>query len=170
MSCTQTLNGILRNCLPNAGGVRKVWLANRTDIASYNVTTDGDIDQIVMVGSAVFKEYQFSRNTAYLSSNYAVNAENGTRYVETDLVMVFNRMDTAKRLELAKFVQGELSALVEDNNGRVWYLGFDHPVVLSGGDALSGTAYADRNGYSVTLHDVSAEMPHEFSGDFDDVI
>jgi len=163
MSCTQTLTGITRDCLPNVGGIAKVWLANFSKVASITESS-GAITAITMSGSEKFKEYQFARNTASLSSNYAVNAENGTSYVESDLVMVFNRMDTAKRLEIVAMAQGELVAIVEDNNGTKWFLGHDNPITLSAGDGLTGTARADRNGYSATLHDESAELPFPFTG------
>lgn len=163
MACTQTLAGIIRDCLPNMGGIRAVYLANFADVSSITESS-GAISAISMSGSAVFKKYEFARNTSSLSSNYAVNAENGTTYVETDLLMVFNRMDTAKRLEIVAMAQGELVAIVEDNNGNMWYLGHDEPLTLNAGDGLTGTARADRNGYSVTLRDNSLELPMSFTG------
>lgn len=162
MACTQTLAGITRDCLPNIGGIAKVWLANAANVGSVTVTS-GAITAITMLNSEKFKLYEFARNTASLSSNYQVNAENGTAYVESDLVMVFNRMDTSKRLEVVAMGQGELVAILEDNNGNKWYLGYDNPLYLSAGDGLTGTARADRNGYSVTLHDMSDEMPLPFT-------
>ena len=163
MPCTQTLAGIIRDCLPNMGGIRAAYLANYTDVTSLTEAS-GAISAVTMAGSAVFHKYEFVRNTASMSSNYAVNAENGTTYVETDLLMVFNRMDTAKRLEIVALAQGELVAIVEDNNGNMWYLGHDEPLTLNAGDGLTGTARADRNGYSVTLRDNSLEMPFPFTG------
>lgn len=164
MACTQTLAGIIRDCQPNMGGIRAVYLANFADVATPLVGPDGEITTIAMSGSAKFYKYEFARNTSSMSSNYAVNAENGTTYVETDLLMVFNRMDTAKRLEITALAQGELVAIVEDNNGNMWYLGHDEPLTLNAGDGLTGTARADRNGYSVTLRDNSLEMPFPFTG------
>ena len=163
MSCVQSLAGITRDCLANIGGIAKVWLANYANVSSLTESA-GAITAITMLNSEKFKEYQFARNTASLSSNYTVNAENGTTYVESDLVMVFNRMDTSKRLEIVAMAQGELVAIVEDNNGNMWYLGHDNPLLLSAGDGLTGTARGDRNGYSVTLHDMSDEMPMPFTG------
>ena len=90
MACTQTLAGIVRDCLPNMGGIRAVYLANFADVASLTVTS-GVITAISMETSKKFYKYDFARNTSSMSSNYAVNAENGTTYVETDLLMVFNR-------------------------------------------------------------------------------
>ena len=163
MSCAQTLSGITRDCLANIGGVRAVWLANYANVDALTESA-GAITAISMLNSEKFKEYQFARNTASLTSNNTVNAENGTSYVESDLVMVFNRMDTNKRLEVVAMAQGELVAIVEDNNGNMWYLGHDFPLTLSAGDGQTGTARGDRNGYSVTLHDMSDEMPMPFTG------
>ena len=163
MACTQTLSGITRDCLPNVGGIAKVWLANYANVASLTEAS-GAITAITMSNSEKFKLYEFARNTASLSSNYTVNAENGTSYVGTDLVMIFNRMSTSKRLEIVAMAQGELVAIVEDNNGTKWYLGHDFPITLSAGDGLTGAARADRNGYSVTLHDEAAELPFPFTG------
>lgn len=158
MACTQTLAGISRDCLPSMGGIKVVWLANAAKVDTLTVTS-GVITAITMLNSETFKKYEFARGTSSLSSNYAVNAENGTTYVESDLLMVFNRMDTTKRLEITALAQGELVAFVEDNNGNVWYLGKDEPVTINAGDGLTGTARSDRNGYSITLRDNSKEMP-----------
>lgn len=163
MACTQTLTGITRDCLGNNGGIRKVWLANYDNVASLTVAS-GAITAITMSNSEKFKLYEFARNTSSLTSNYAVNAENGTSYVESDLLMVFNRMDTSKRLEIVALAQGNLVAIVEDNNGNKWYLGKDFPVTINAGDGQTGTARADRNGYSITLRDESAELPFPFTG------
>ena len=163
MACTQTLAGISRDCLGSNGGIRKVWLANYDNVASLTESA-GAITGITMSNSEKFKLYEFARNTSSMSSNYAVNAENGTSYVETDLLMVFNMMDTAKRLEVVAMAQGLLVAIVEDNNGNMWYLGHDYPVTINAGDGLTGTARGDRNGYSVTLRDESNELPMPFTG------
>jgi len=163
MACTQTLSGITRDCLGSNGGIKAVWLANWDNVASLTEAS-GAITAITMSNSEKFKKYEFPRNTSSMSSNYSVNAENGTSYVETDLVMVFNRMSTSKRLEIVAMAQGLLAAFVEDNNGNVWYLGHDYPVTINAGDGLTGTARGDRNGYSITLRDESNELPMPFTG------
>ena len=163
MACTQTLAGISRDCLGNNGGIKTVWLANYDKVSSLTESA-GAITAVSMDGTEKFNKYEFARNTSSMSSNYAVNAENGTSYVETDLLMVFNRMDTAKRLEIVAMAQGLLVAIVEDNNGNKWYLGHDYPVTINAGDGLTGTARGDRNGYSVTLRDESNELPMPFTG------
>ena len=159
MPCSQTLNGILNDCAANMGGIVEVYLANKAEVTAS--LSDGKVTSITMASSAKFHKYQFKPGVSSMSSNYQVNQENGTKFVQTDLLLVFNRMETAKRVEVVAMAQGELAAIVKDANGVYWFLGLDEPIVLNAGDGLTGTARADRNGYSVTLQDNSKEMPYE---------
>ena len=160
MACSQTLSGLTNDCAANMGGIVEVYLANKGDVSAVTVTSD-KVTAITMVSSAKFKKYYFRPNTSSMSSNYQVNAENGVAYVQTDLLMVFNRMETTKRVEVVAMAQGELCAIVKDANGVYWLLGEEAPMLLSAGDGLTGTARSDRNGYSVTLQDNSSALPHE---------
>lgn len=171
MACLQTLSGIAHDCAPSMGGIVEVYLANFSDVDSITVT-DNEISAITMVNDggtppvyATFKKYGFPRNTGSLSSNYTFDATTGAKFVVSDLVMVFTKMETAKRVEISALAQGELVAIVKDANGKYWYLGKDEPLLASAGDGLTGTARADRNGYSFTLQDNSLEMPLEVDPD-----
>lgn len=155
MPCSQTLAGIARDCATNMGGIKTVYIANTADVDSVTVTS-GVVTAITMISSKKFYKYAFAPNTSSLSSNWQVNADNGTKFVESDLLMVFNRMDSTKRLEIMALAQTEVAVFVEDNNGNMWYLA---AATLNAGDALTGTNRADRNGYSITLRDTSAELP-----------
>lgn len=160
MACSQILAGIAKDCATNMGGIVEVLLANKADIASITVAS-AKVTGITMEAGKNFYKYAFSPETSSMSSNYQVNAQNGTKYVQTDLQLVFNRMETAKRVEILAMAQGELVAIVKDGNGLYWLLGYDEPLQLSAGDGLTGTARADRNGYSATLQDNSLELPYE---------
>lgn len=160
MACAQTLSGLVHDCAANMGGIKAVYLANKADVDAITVASD-KITGITMAASAKFHKYEFARRTGSLSSNWQVNAENGTKFVQTDLLLVFNRMETTKRVEIAAMAAGELVAIVEDNNGVFHYLGAEAPLEISAGDGLTGTAMADRNGYSITLQDQSLGLPME---------
>lgn len=162
MSCPQSLSGLAKDCLASMGGIVRVLLANKDDVTAVTVA-DNAISAITMVSTKTFKEYNFRPNTSQMTSNWQVNAENGVAYVQTDLVMVFNRMETTKRVEIAAMALADLVAIVQDCNGKFWYLGYDNPLHLSAGDGQTGTARSDRNGYSVTLQDDSLGLPYEVS-------
>ena len=141
------------------GGILEVLLANKLEVTP-SISSD-KVTAIAMASSAKFHKYQFSPETDSMSSNIQVNAQNGTKYWQTDLLMVFNRMETTKRVEIMAMAQGELVAIVKDANGLYWFLGMDEPITISAGDALTGMARKDRNGYSATLQDNSLELPYE---------
>lgn len=162
MACAQTLSGIINDCAASMGGIVEAYIANHADVTAVD-DTDGKVSGITLASSAKFKKYAFPRNTGSLSSNYTIDDTTGAKFVATDLVLQFNRMETAKRIEITALAQGELAVIVKDANGAYWYLGKDAPVKATAGDGLSGTARADRNGYSVTLQDNSLELPLEIN-------
>ena len=160
MPCTQTLSGFVHDCLSNIGGIKAVYLANSADVASVTVAIN-KITGITMADSAKFHKYEFLKRTGALTSNWQVNAENGTKFVQTELLLVFSRMETTKRVEISALAAGEIVAIVEDNNGVFHYVGGENPLEISAGDGLTGTAFADRNAYSITLQAISADLPVE---------
>src|SRR5574344_348189 len=157
MACNQTLSGLVRDCSPSMGGIVEALIANKDDVTEISASSDM-ISSITMASSAKFKRYAFARNTGSLTSNYTIDQTTGVRYVASDLVLVFNRMETAKRVEISALAQNDLVIIVKDANGKYWLLGKDEPVNATAGDGLTGTARADRNGYSITLQDNSLEM------------
>lgn len=160
MACSQTLSGIVRDCLSNIGGIVEVYLANKADVSAVTVSTN-KVTGITMDGAAKFHKYSFNRNTGSLTSTYTIDPANGTRFVTSDLVLQFSRMETTKRVEISALAAADLCAIVKDANGVYHFLGKDDALYASAGDGQTGTARADRNGYSITLEDVSEDLPLE---------
>lgn len=160
MPCNQTLSGLQKDCSPSMGGIAEIYIANADDVTAVTVT-DGKISAITMATGAKFKKYEFPRGTSNANSAYQVNRENGSLYVQSDINLVFNRQETAKRVEVTAIAQNDMVAITRDANGVFWFYGKDEPVTMSAGGAESGTARADRNGYTVSLQDNSKELPYE---------
>lgn len=169
MPCIQTLSGLTRDCSSNMGGIVEALIANFDDVTGVTVT-DGIISTISMASSAKFKRYSFAKNTGSLTSNYNIDAASGVKYVTTDLLLQFNRMETAKRVEITALALGDLAIIVKDANGKYWYLGKDEPVNASAGDGQTGTARGDANRYTITLQDESKEMPYEVDSSIVDAL
>lgn len=169
MSCIQTLSGLTRDCAANMGGILEVMIANADDVSSVAIT-DGIITTISMAASAKFKKYLFAKNTGNLTSTYNLDPASGVRYVTSELLLQFNRMETAKRVEITALALGDLVVIVKDANGKYWYLGKDEPVNASASDAQTGTARGDANRYTITLQDNSLEMPYEVDSSIVDAL
>ena len=160
MSCIQTLSGLAKDCAANMGGIVEVMIANFADVTGVTIT-DGVVSAVTMATDAKFKKYSFAKNTGSLTSTYNIDAASGVKYVTSDLLLQFNRMETSKRVEITALSLGDLAVIVKDANGKYWYLGKDEPVNASAGDGQTGTARGDANRYTITLQDESLEMPYE---------
>lgn len=172
--CNQTLSGITLDCSHSLGGIKTVYIANYNDVTDikYNastgsttgVTYTGDtITGITMASGAVFKPYQFRKQTGSMTSTLTVDETAGVNYVSTELSLVFTKMETKKRIELSALSVGQLAVIVEDSNGTYWYLGKDDYVSATAGGAQTGTAKGDGNNYTLTLRDESDTYPYEIT-------
>ena len=155
-SCTnQTISGLCRDCEGSLGGIVSVYLANYKE--NIFTVTSGAVSA---VDSAVsFYEYQFRKNTGSMTSTLNIDPANGVNFVQTDLVMLFSRMETKKRIEMAALSVGQLAGIVKDANGKYYALGVSEPLEASAGDGQTGTARTDGNRYSITLTDNQESFP-----------
>ena len=176
--CNQTLNGITLDCSHSLGGIKTVYIANYNDVTDikYNASTGsttgstsgatytGDtITGITMASGAVFKPYQFRKQTGSLTSTLTVDETAGVNYVSTELSLVFTKMETKKRIELSALSVGQLAVIVEDSNGTFWYLGKDDYVSATSGTGQSGVSKGDGNSYNIVLRDESDTYPYEIT-------
>lgn len=159
-------------CEANLGGIKNVWLANyEENVAEVAPSTSGEgenqilesaITGITLGETNSFVKYPMRKNVASMTSTLN-NSTEGASYVTTELAMVFSKMETQKRLAIVALALGEAMAIVEDSNGKFWFLGKDAPLTATAGTGETGTAKGDRNAYTVTLTDESLEFPHEVS-------
>lgn len=162
--CNQTLAGIQLDCDTSLGGIKRVFIANYSDITA--IATSGDIiTGFTMADGANFKEYQFRKQTGSMTSTLNVDETAGINYVSTEVSLVFTKMETAKRIEMAALAIGHLAVIVEDSNGKYWYLGEDDYVTASAGTGVTGQNKGDQNAYTITLKDESKSFPKEVSAD-----
>lgn len=160
--CNQTLAGVSLDCATNKGGIKTVYIANYGDVVDVSDDkTTGEITGITMKEGKKFKPYQFRKQTGSMTSTLTADDTSGINYVTTELSLVFTKMETAKRLEMSALAIGQLVVLVEDSNGKYWYLGKDDYVSASAGTGNTGTAKGDSNNYSLTLKDESDTYPFE---------
>lgn len=170
-SCNSfTLAGLCKDCEGNVGGISVVYVALASEISAVTVDsstgeTGGMITAITLTntGTTPFYEYQFKKNTGSMTSTLNVT-DQGDTYVETVLSLIFNRMETKKRIEMNALSVQDLVIIVKDCNSKYWYLGYDNPVSASNGGGETGTNRTDSNHYSLELTDTSASYPYEVLG------
>ena len=160
--CNQTLAGITLDCANNKGGIKTVYIANFGDVKTVTMDTDGGTVKTIEMNDGVkFKPYQFRKNTGSMTSTLTADETNGLNFVTTELSLVFTKMDTAKRVEMAALSLGQLAVIVLDSNGIYWYITPDDYASASAGTGETGTAKGDRNAYTLTLSVENDSYPIE---------
>ena len=145
-------------CTNNLGGIKNIWLANYMEGAA--TVTDNANDISGFKDGVTWYKYPIRKGTASMTSTYNTSTD-GASYVSTELSLVFTRMETQKRVAMTSFALAEAMAVVEDSNGKYWFLGKDAPITLTAGGGETGTAKGDRNAYTATFTDESLTFPYE---------
>ena len=151
MSC-EALEGIVKSCDNNSGGIYKVWINQQDEIDSVavNPTLTWTIDEITLVTPTPYTEFEIRRNTGSYTEEAAIDLVNGSSYYTKVITLMFHRRDQTKSQAIKVLGAGQqyLNAIVLDANGKYWYFPF---MQLTGAAEGSGTARADGSKYSVTL-------------------
>lgn len=163
MSCPIILGGIDLGCQDSMAGIKEVYVIDRNLITGVTVSTGSTISAI-SAGTNKFKTYKFKKQTAGLTSTGTFNDGNQNRFYTNDLVLKFNKLETAKRIEFENMAKGDLAVIVKTNDSKYFYLGYDNEVTMSANVAQTGVAFGDQNGYNVTLEEISFSLPYEVDG------
>lgn len=166
MACLITIAGITLDCESSLGGIKQVWITQYDNVKSVIVDDEtNQISAITLEADGKWYNYQFRKGTGSLTSTLNVDETAGTNYVSNELALVFTKMETKKRIEIAALSIGQLVVVVEDSNGKYWFLGKDDYVSASAGTGVTGTAKGDQNAYTLTLATDSESYPYELSAE-----
>ncbi len=157
MGCCRTFSGIARGCDPSVGGIKKAWIACYDSVTP--TVVDNQITSLTNSGEG-FKEFEFKKQTGSVTQSFQAGDSN---YYEQTITLQFARQETAKQIEINALAVGDLVVIIQDNNGKYWYFGFDNPVTMSGNEATTGTAFSDLNGYDITLLGTDFQLAYEVS-------
>lgn len=161
--------GIGKDCEPSIGGIKTLLLNLFDNVADGVIHIDaetGKITQIMLKDTdegSKFRYFALPKNVANLQSSLTPTADNGRPFVTNVLTLVFNRMDTSKRMAISAMAVSDLCAIVQDYNGKWWFIGKDEPLSANGGDSGTGAAKTDRNGYGINLQSEEYSYPYEIN-------
>ena len=159
MACNVTLMGIALDCGTNLSGIKAIYLANDASVGDVTVS-DNEISAID-ASAGTFKKYVPAKNTGSLTKTLTKDESTGVMYYTNEAVAQFNKMETKKRTELSNIDRGQFKAIVLDSNGKYWFLGYDNYVSASAVTGQTGAGIDEGNFYTLTLTDISAELPYE---------
>lgn len=158
--CCYPMDNMPTDCGSNIGGIARAWIACHKDVTKPTVNDE-------MVSTIKSPEswhlIEFQEQTGSLTFTSSDNTDTNAKLWTNTVVFQFARLETAKRLNVMAMALGVNDIIVEENNGRYWYLGYDFGCKLSEGTAETGTSYEDFNGYNITMTDVQKQHPYEIT-------
>jgi len=177
MSCYIS-SGLQLGCSDGIGGIKKIYVVGGatgdiTAVAYSGGTDNGAITGSTVASGTTIYGFELKRNTSSLAQNVTKSFENGTIYFEQVLTAVFYKYDQDKRNQLKVLSQNDqIQIIAIDQNDVQYYLGQTNGMYLSGGNAGTGTAYGDRNGFELTFtgqepvpaSTISGTLANVFSG------
>lgn len=167
------LIGYNKVCGPRSGGGITLWLASKSDVASFTLATDEKFyDTVTMEASAVFTKYEFDADTCGFV--ITPTRENRSKKYEPKIEWTLGKLDKASRNAVEEIMDASdcgLIGIVEDANGQKWVCGYsekhkkDRPLEFGDGTIDIGKALSDGNVVTISLMATSGEMPRAFDGE-----
>jgi len=157
MPCALT-KGFTLDCKDSLGGVKSVRLTTLAEYLVLDPTVVGGEIDAWGTPTTVFFKYDQLKETSSMTETINASAQNGTVYYTPEVTIVMSKLDATKRNEIKLLAQNRLVAIVETNDEVPAYfvVGVSTGLELSAGTSASGTAYADLQGYSITLSGMEA--------------
>lgn len=172
MGCSlHALAGIPQStCETNLAGIKNAYIAEYEGVVSVGIS-GGSVDNtyivtaITMTGDSKFYAYHFAKQTGSLTSTLTKDEANGTRYFTNVAALQFSKLEARKHLEFSALAADPVALVIEDNNGKFWYVGYDSYASATEGTAQTGQGFDDLNGYNISLSAQSAYLPIEIPKD-----
>lgn len=159
MSCIISQNFDL-DCADSIGGIAEFYVIENSSLGTVTETS-GVVTAIATVASKKFQRYRLRDETGSMQSPLNHNEQNGTNFYEHTLAFNLSQLETQKRNELMIVDRVNISVIVKDENERYWLMGKSKGMYPSAGDAGTGTAKGDLNGFSRTYMAREKDMPVE---------
>lgn len=148
MACDLT-SGRVRACKEFVGGVASVYfLKTFLDNAFTINPTTNEITAINPLVTVAY-EYEIDGDTHNLAQNHVSNKDNGTLVNTQTLTFMLKGMDATTSVQINSIIKNKNIVVVKDRNGKYVALGLDDGMDFNA-DAVTGSAKADMNGYTLT--------------------
>jgi hypothetical protein len=158
MSCALTQDYSF-GCDVGSGGLKEVYLIELENVDSITESS-GTLTAITKVSGKIFRKYQLVQDTATAEETLTGNLQNGTLFYAQKLTIVINKQQVAVRNEILLLAKNRLVAVTVDNNDTYRVYGWDQGLRLNEGSAATGTAWGDRNGYTLTFSSNQRELAY----------
>jgi hypothetical protein len=166
MSCALT-QGFNLDCREGVGGIKETYIIETENISAVTETS-GIVTAITKATGKRFWKYKLVRETSNATETITGSEANGTLFYAQQVQLIINRRQASVRNEIMLLAKNRLTLVVVENqldsttgNNRAWLYGRVDGLLLNSGTSDTGTAWADRNGYTLPFAGNEVELAPE---------
>lgn len=149
MACALT-TGRKLPCKQSVGGIKTAYFAAYGTLGTATISA-GNIS--ALAGTPDFFQYDLKGANSSLTTNIISSRDTGTTVYETTLELTFTHLDVATQEELKILAAARPHVVIEDNNETPNYfmVGYHQGAEVTAGTIVTGAAYTDLSGFTLTL-------------------
>lgn len=144
-------------CDVGTGGTKECYFIELENVSSLTESS-GTITAITKAAGKIFRKYQLVRETANFEETIVGNIQNGTIFYDQKGTIILNKQQVAVRNEILLLSKNFLIAVIHDQNDTYRLFGRINGLRLENGSASTGTAWGDRNGYTLNFTGKEPEL------------
>lgn len=149
MACVTLSKGRKLACRSNAtGGFKAIGVVAWED-GMFDVT-NGELETLPTEIVSIYR-YELKNSGNTYVEEITTDDEARTIAYNGTLSVVLQKLDLETRNEVNELAKGELSIFVETNTGEILLIGQEFGALLTGGNANTGGARTDFNGWNLTF-------------------
>lgn len=166
ISCALT-QGYALDCSTGIGGLKEVYIIELPNISAITESS-GVVTAITKTTGKRFWKYSLVRETSNATENITGNEQNGTLFYNQQVQIILNRRQASVRNEVMLLAQNNLVMVGVENQlnpatgqPRAFLYGKTQGLKLASGTSETGTAWGDRNGYTLPFAGNEPELAPE---------
>ena len=159
MACALT-QGYSLGCREGIGCIKEVYIMEVGNLSAVTEAS-GVVTAITKAAGKRFWKYSLIRETSNFDEAITGNEQNGTIYYAQTGAIILNTKMAATRNEIMLLAKNNIVVVAVENTGKSFLYGKEFGLSLLTGNASSGTAWADRNGYTLNFSGNEKELAPE---------
>ena len=165
MACIALTKGRGLSCDRSSGGVKYIYFAVFDQVISTTFSGVAGVREITDIDMGADSIYRYTppRGSSQVMETITGSSDNGTIFYTPTCSIVLNRLSKEDQNEIKLLGQTQVMIFAQLNeqltNGHdvIVALGVTNAMSLNAGTADSGTAFADRNGYTLNFDGFEAD-------------
>jgi len=156
MACALT-QGFNLDCRDAVGGLKELYIIELGGVEAITEAS-GIVSAITNATGKRFYKYSLIRETSNAEETITGNEQNGTIFYAQKIDVILNKRQVSVRNEILLLAKNKVAIVAVDNIGNGWLYGRVNGLMLNAGTSPTGTAWGDRNGYTLTFSGNETEL------------